>query len=76
MESPGAYVGDWVKRGHFSLAPRSFGPPLVALVDYHLKRSAVPLHDAFGVNCKNGASTEKHRKCLIYGLRGVCWMIV
>ena len=42
----------------FWLALRSFGPPSRALVDYHRERGAMPLHDAVGVNCKSGATTE------------------
>ena len=36
----------------------SFGPPFRALVAYHLERSGLPLHDAVGVHCKTGATTE------------------
>ena len=50
-ESPGAYVD-------FCMALRSFGPPSHALVDYHLVRGGMQLHDAVGVNCKRGATTE------------------
>ena len=25
---------------------------------YHLERGGVPLHDAVGINCKKGATTE------------------
>ena len=25
---------------------------------YHLERGGMPLHDAVGINCKNGATTE------------------
>ena len=41
---------------------------------YHLEGGGMPLHDAVGINCKNGATTEyrgadvKH----VYGLRDVC----
>ena len=26
--------------------------------DYHLEMGRMPLHDAVGINCKNGATTE------------------
>ena len=36
------------------------------------------LHDAIGINCRYGATTEKSRhRCQVYGLRGVCcWLFV
>ena len=37
---------------------RSFGPPFRALVDYHLERGWMLLHDAVGVSCKRSATTE------------------
>ena len=58
MKSSDAYVDERVKRGHLFLALRSFGPPSGALVDYHLKRGGIPLHDAVGVNYKRGATNE------------------
>ena len=39
---------------------------------YHMERGGMPLHDAVGINCKIGATTEKLRlRCQVYGLRGV-----
>ena len=58
VESPSAYVDDRVKPGNFCLALRSFGPPSSALLDYHPEKGGMPLHDAVGVNCKNGSPTE------------------
>ena len=56
MESHGAYVTEWVSRGHFAWQcvlrtafPCSGG--------YHPERSGMPLHDVVGINCK-GASNE------------------
>ena len=40
------------------MALRSFGQPSHALVDYHLERGGMPLHDAVGVNWKMGATNE------------------
>ena len=42
------------------MALRSFRSPSLALVDYHLERGGMPLHDAVGVNCKRGATTKNH----------------
>ena len=40
---------------------------------YHLERGGMPSHDAVGINCKNGATTENQGFGLkyVYGLRGV-----
>ena len=43
---------------------------------YHLERGGMPLHDAVAVNCKKGATTENQRACQVYGLKGVCRLIV
>ena len=40
------------------MALRSFGPPFQGLVDYHLEKGGLPLHDAVGVRCKMGVTTE------------------
>ena len=44
----------------FCLALCSFGLPshAVFFLGYHLKWGGVLLHDAVGVNCKKGATTE------------------
>ena len=36
----------------------SFGPFTRALVAHCLERDGMPLHDAVGVNCEKGATTE------------------
>ena len=36
----------------------SFGPPSHNLVTYHLEKDGMPLHDAVGVNCKKGTTTD------------------
>ena len=44
---------------------------------YHLKTGGMPLHDAVGVNCEKGATTENQGPdVLVYLQRGVCLMIV
>ena len=40
------------------LGPVLFRTALPCSGGYHLERSGVPLHDAVGINCKNGATTE------------------
>ena len=30
-------------------------------MDHHLERCGMPLHDAVGVNCEKGATTENQR---------------
>ena len=81
MKSPGAHVEDL--RGHIIfeflwLVLYSFGPPSSTLVVYYLERGEMSLHDAVGTNSKNDATTEYEGagRCLVYGLRGVCWLIM
>ena len=38
----------------------------------HLERSEMQFHDAVGINCKKGASTEYQGADVKYELRGVC----
>ena len=57
MKSSGAYVTDCVSRGHFCLARVFLDRPPV-LGGYHLEKGGMPLHDAVGINCKKGATTE------------------
>ena len=42
----------------FLLGPVFFRTALPCSVSYHLERGGMPLHDAVGINCKNGATTE------------------
>ena len=42
----------------FLLGPVFFRTALPCSGGYHLDRSGMPLDDAAGVNCKNGATTE------------------
>ena len=40
------------------MAPRSFRPSFRVLVDYHLDRGGMPLHETIGVNCKRVATSD------------------
>ena len=53
VESPGTYETEGVSRG-----PMFFRTALPCSCGYHLERGGMPLHDAFGINYKNGATTE------------------
>ena len=33
---------------------------------YHMERGGMPLHDAVGINCKNGATTEHQDSAVKY----------
>ena len=44
--------------GDFLLIPVFFLITLPRSGGYHLERGGMPLHDAAGVNCKKGATTE------------------
>ena len=48
VDSPGAYVDDYVSRCQFCLSPCPFGRPFRALVDYHLGSGEIQLRDAVG----------------------------
>ena len=39
---------------------------------YHLERGGIPLHDAVGINCKKGATTEYHGADVKYIWAMVC----
>ena len=46
------------------------GPSSHALVDYHLERGGMPLHDVVGVNCKRDAATENQGTGAWYRTKG------
>ena len=68
MEIPSAYVDLAILRGPFPCGNICFALPVFfptalplssrALMDYHLERGGIPLHDAVWVNCKEAATTE------------------
>ena len=38
---------------------------------YHMERGVIPLHDAVGINCKKGATTENQGSGVKYMGKGV-----
>ena len=58
MESPGTYVTEGVSSCHFCLALCSVFRAVPCSGGYHMERGGMPLHDAVGINCKKGATTE------------------
>ena len=42
----------------FLLGPVFFRTSLPCSGGYHLERGGMPFHDAVGINCKKGATTE------------------
>ena len=55
----------------FLLGSVFFRTALPCFGDYHLERGGMPVHDAVGINCKNGSTTENqgaHVKYLGYGV--------
>ena len=57
MERAG-YVSESVSRGAFLLGRVFFRTALRCFGGYHLERGWMPLHDAVGINCKKGTTTE------------------
>ena len=57
MESPGAYVTDLSFTRPFLLGPVFFRTALPYSGGY-LERGGMLLHDAFGINCEKGATTD------------------
>ena len=43
---------------------------------YYLQRGGMPLHDAIGINCKKGATTENQDADVKYMAEGLMLMIV
>ena len=50
----------------FLLGPVFFRTALLCSGGYHLESGGMPLHDAVGINCKNGATTENQGACVKY----------
>ena len=49
-----------VNKSHAAIVawPVLFWAALPCFGDYHLERDGMPLHDAVGINCRKGATTE------------------
>ena len=60
----------------FLLGPVFFGTALPCSGCYHLERGGMPLHDAVGINCKNGVTTEYQGADVKYSAKGCMLMIV
>ena len=58
----------------FLLDPVFFGPPSPALVVITWRRG-MPLHDAVGINCKKGGTTENQGPGVKYMCKG-CMLII
>ena len=50
----------------FLLGPVFFRTALPCPGGYHLERSGMQLHDAVGINCKKGATTENQEADVKY----------
>ena len=48
-----------------------FRTPLRCSGGYHMERRGMPLHDAVGINCEKGATTENQGLCAKYMGKGV-----
>ena len=57
MERPDTYVTEWFLETFF-LGPVFFRTALTCSGGYHLARGGMPLHDAVGINCKKGTTTD------------------
>ena len=55
----------------FLLAPVFFRTALPCSGGYHMERGGMPLHGAFGINCKKGATTENQDSAVKYMGYGV-----
>ena len=58
MESPGTYVTERSFTRPFLFAIVFFRTALSCSGGYRMERGGMPLHDAVGVNCKKGSTTE------------------
>ena len=53
------------------LGPVFFRTALPCSGGYHMERGGMPLHDAIGINCKKGATTEYQGSGVKYMGKGV-----
>ena len=71
VESPGTFVTQWVPPRPFLLGSVFFRTAHSCSGGYHLDRGGMPLHDAVGINCKTGATTEYQGADIKYMFQGV-----
>ena len=60
----------------FLLGPVFFRTALPCSGGYHMERGGMPLHDAVGINSKNGATTENKGADASIWAKGCMFMIV
>ena len=60
----------------FLLGPVFFRTALPCSGGYHIERGGMPLHDAVGINYKNGATTENQDSAVKYMAKGCILMTV
>ena len=65
VESPGTYVTMIFTRS-FSLGTVFFRTALPCSGGYNMESGGMPLHDAVGINCKKGATTENQDSAVKY----------
>ena len=75
VESPGTYV-TMIFAWPFLLRNVFFRMALLCSGSYQLERCGMPLHDAVGINCENGATTENQGAVAKYIGKGCMLMIV
>ena len=64
VESPGTYMNEFHEP--FLLGPVFFRTALPCSGVYHMERGVMPLHDAVGINCKKGTTTENQGSAVKY----------
>ena len=61
------YICDWMSFTRTSLlGPLFFRTVLPCSGGYHMERGGMPLHDAVGINCRKGATTENQDSAVKY----------
>ena len=58
VQSPDAYLDDWVRRDHLCLVPVYFRTALPHSGGLSPEKGGMPSHDTVGVNCENGATAD------------------
>ena len=66
VERPGTYVAEFSFTRPWLLGPLLFRTAFPCSGGYHLERGGMQLHDAVGINCKKGATTEYYDATVKY----------